>query len=99
MLGPSIANRIETKGATPENRMRARIAIPVVEVSAPDGTRSFWAAYSIPHGKAVAAVRQKIPADHTAELSVVRLPQRWKPDNVRPGDVIELEFDSASSRA
>lgn len=77
----------------------ARIAIPVVEVSAPDGTRSFWAAYSIPHSKAVAAVRQKIPADHTAELSVVRLPNQWKPDGVSAGDIIELDFGFVSSRA
>ena len=77
----------------------ARIAIPVVEVCAPDGTKSFWAAYSIPHSRAVAAVRQKIPADHTAELSVLRLPNQWRPDNVNPGDIIELDFDFISSRA
>jgi hypothetical protein len=74
-----------------------RIAIPVVEVSAPDGTRSFWAAYSVPHSKAVAAVMQKIPADHTAELSVVRLPNRWTPDGLHPGDIIQLDFDFVSS--
>lgn len=77
----------------------ARIAIPVVEVSAPDGTKSFWAAYSIPHSQAVAAVRQKIPADHSAELSVVRLPNQWRPDDVSPGDIIQLDFDFVSSRA
>lgn len=77
----------------------ARIAIPVVEVIAPDGTRSFWAACSIPHSQAVAAVRQKIPPDHSAELSVIRLPNQWRPDDVLPGDVIQLDFDFVISRA
>jgi hypothetical protein len=66
--------------------------IPVVEVTAPDGTKSHWAAVSIPHKNAVAAVREKIPPSHTAELSVRRLPLGSKLDGVRPGEVIRIEL-------
>ena len=72
-----------------------RFAIPLVEVTAPDGAKSFWAAYSIPHREAVAAVRDRIPPDHLAELSGRRLPPGWKFAGAHPGDVIKLshEFD------
>jgi hypothetical protein len=75
-----------------------RLTIPMVEVTAPDGTKSFWIAYSIPHNEAVAAVRDRLPADHTAELSVRRLQPAWKFDGVRPGDVIKLDFDANSKQ-
>jgi len=74
-----------------------RIAIPLVEVTAPDGTKAFWAAYSIPHNKAVEAVRSRIPADHIAELSPQRFSRRWKLDGANPGDVIKLEHRVISS--
>jgi hypothetical protein len=51
-----------------------RLVIPLVEVTAPDGTKSLWAAVSIPHKKAVAAVKELIPANYTAELSIRRPP-------------------------
>jgi len=75
-----------------------RLTIPLVEVTAPDGTKSFWVAYSIPHKEAVAAVRDRLPADHTAELSVRRLQPTWKFDGVHPGDVIKLDFDANSKQ-
>jgi hypothetical protein len=75
----------------------ARITIPIVEVTTTDGTKSFWAAYSVPHSNAVAAVRQKIPAEYTSELSLVRLPRHWAPDGLIPGEVFELDFDFVSS--
>ena len=70
----------------------ARMLIPVVEVTAPDGTKSHWAAVSIPHKKAVAAVRERIPLSHTAELSVRRLPLGLKLVGARPGEVIRIEL-------
>jgi hypothetical protein len=75
-----------------------RTAIPVVEVTAPDGTKSFWVAYSIPHHEAVAAVTHHLPRAHTAELSVRRLPPGLKFNGARPGDVIRLEFAPHSRR-
>jgi hypothetical protein len=77
----------------------ARRPIPLIEVTAPDGIKSFWVAYSIPHKEAVAAVKDRIPPDHTAELSVRRLPPRWNFKGARPGDVIKLDFDANSTRA
>ena len=77
-----------------------RFAIPLVEVTAPDGAKSFWAAYSIPHREAVAAVRDRIPPDHLAELSGRRLPPGWKFAGAHPGDVIKLsyEFEAADCK-
>jgi hypothetical protein len=75
-----------------------RTAIPVVEVTAPDGTKTFWVAYSIPHHEAVAAVKQRLPHEHAAELSVRRLPAGVRFNGARPGDVIKLEFAPHSRR-
>jgi hypothetical protein len=72
----------------------ARLLVPLVEVTAPDGAKSFWAAYSMQHKEAVAAVKDRIPADHSAELSVRRLPPKWKFFGARPGDVIMLDLDT-----
>jgi hypothetical protein len=69
-----------------------RPSVPVIEVTAPDGTTSLWAAYSIPYKKAVEAVTQKIPPDHAAELSVRRLPPGMKFNDKRPGDVFKIEL-------
>lgn len=74
-----------------------RLTIPIVEVTAPDGTKSFWVAYSIPHNEAVAAVRNRIPDDHTVELSVRRLPPGWKFDGARTRGIIQLEYGDANS--
>jgi hypothetical protein len=63
--------------------------MPLVEVIAPDGTKSVWAAAVSP-SHAVAAVRQLIPADHVAELSNKRLPTDMLPW-VRRGDVRRIE--------
>jgi hypothetical protein len=63
--------------------------MPLVDVTAPDGTKSVWAAaVSLRH--AVAAVRQLIPADHVAELSNKRLPTDMLPW-ARRGDVRRIE--------
>jgi hypothetical protein len=71
------AQLVKTKGSLAYNAM-ARKKIPVVEVTAPDGTKSFWGAYSIPYDRAVAAVRAILPAKYTVELSLRRLPPGYR---------------------
>jgi hypothetical protein len=68
-----------------------RMRIPIVEVTAPDGAKSLWAAIAIAHKEAVAAVKKRIPKSHTAELSVRRFPSGIKLNGARPGDVIRIE--------
>src|ERR1700752_5329684 len=63
-----------------------RFAISTVEVVAPDGIKSHWVV-ALPHRAAVAAVRQIIPPDHSAELSIRRFPA----EGLRPGEVREVE--------
>ena len=63
-----------------------RIAISTVEVVAPDGFKSHWAA-ALPHHAAVAAVRQVIPPGHTAELSI----RRFIGGGLRSGEVREIK--------
>jgi hypothetical protein len=63
-----------------------RLAISAVEVIAPDGAKSHWVV-ALPHSAAVAAVRQVIPTDHTAELSI----RRFTGERLRSGEVREIE--------
>src|SRR3974390_331712 len=72
----------------------ARRMIPVVEVTDPDGIKSFWVAYAIPHDRAVAAVQDRLPHGHTAELAGRRPPDSRKLKGARQGDVIKLEYDA-----
>jgi len=60
--------------------------IPVVEVTAPDGSRSLWAAAVAPEN-AVAVVAMLIPASHVATLSRRRLTLSRRSDELRPGEV------------
>jgi hypothetical protein len=76
----------------------ARKKIPVVEVTAPDGTKSFWAAYSITYDRAVAAVRAILPAKYTVELSLRRLPPGCRFVEARPGDIIQLGYNPTLDR-
>jgi len=66
--------------------------VPLIEVTAPDGTKSFWVAYLRTHKDAVAAVKERIPSDHHAELSLQRVPRGLKFDRGRPGDVFRVEL-------
>jgi hypothetical protein len=75
----------------------ARRTIPVVEVTDPDGIKSFWVAYAIPHDRAVAAVQDRLPPGHTAELAGRRPPDSRKLKGARQGDVIKLEYDANSA--
>jgi len=67
-----------------------RIAIPTVEVIAPDGSKSLWAV-ALPYHEAVEAVRKVIPVDHAAELSGRRLQRSPKLVPLRPGEVRRIE--------
>jgi hypothetical protein len=69
----------------------ARVATPAVEVTAPDGTKSLWAA-ALSHSEAVAAVRKVIPSNHKAELSLRRVSRRSpKLDGIVAGEVRKVE--------
>ena len=85
------------KGSLAYNDM-ARTTIPVVEVTTPDGTKSFWGVYSIPHNEAIAVARAKLPTNYTIELSVRRLPPGWGGDGARPGDMFKLDCRAAPER-
>jgi len=61
----------------------ARVLTPVVEVTAPDGTKSLWAAFAVSHREALAQLKKMIPADHTAELSLRRLLRSQKVEGLR----------------
>ena len=65
--------------------------IPVVEVTAPDGRRSLWAAAAAPEN-AVAAVVTVIPAGHVATLTKLRLTLSRKSDELRPGEVRRIRL-------
>jgi hypothetical protein len=67
------------------------MVMPLVEVTAPDGTSSLWAAIAIPYKDAVAAVKKVIPAGHSAELSVRKFPVRLKIEGALPREVIQVE--------
>jgi hypothetical protein len=76
----------------PMSLQMARLALPVVEVTALDGIKTHWVAYSVPHNEAVAAVKESAPADHIAELSIHRVPAGLAFEGARSGDVIRIEF-------
>ena len=63
-----------------------RSDIPLVEVTAPAGSRSLWAAAVAPEN-AVAVVAMLIPAGHVATLSKLRLTLSRRSDQLRPGEV------------
>jgi hypothetical protein len=68
-----------------------RPLIPLVEVTAPNGTKSLLAAFSVSHRDAVATVKKVIPSTYAAELSNRRVPPRLKYDGAHPGDVILIK--------
>jgi hypothetical protein len=74
-----------------------RRTIPLVEVTDPDGKKSLWVAYAIPHDRAVAAVQDRLPPGHTAELAGRRAPHSRKLEGALHGDIIKLEYDANSA--
>ncbi len=67
-----------------------RAEMPMVEVTAPDGTKSAWAAAVAPSA-AVEAVKKMIPPDHVATLSNQRLPIGPQTEGMRRGEVRKVE--------
>ena len=63
-----------------------RTKIPVVEVIAPDGRKSLWAA-AVAMAKAVAAVKEVIPPNYVATLTKRRLTITRKSEVLRRGEV------------
>jgi len=65
--------------------------MPMVEVTAPDGTKSLWAAAVAPNA-AVRAVEKMIPPNHVARLLDQRLPISPQTEGMRRGDVRKVEL-------
>jgi hypothetical protein len=63
-----------------------RTKIPVVEVTAPDGSKSLWIAV-VAMAKAVEAVKQVIPTNYVATLTKQRLTITRKSLVLRRGEV------------
>jgi hypothetical protein len=67
-------------------RAMANSRFATVAVVAPDGSKEYWIA-ALEHKDAVAAVRLCIPAEYTAELSILRPPIGPTRKGLRPGEV------------
>ena len=74
-----------------EYRARRTDRIPIVEVTAPDGSKSLWAA-AVARDDAVAAVAEVIPANHVATLSRHRLTLNRRLGGLRPGEVRRIKL-------
>jgi hypothetical protein len=71
--------------------VRRADGIPIVEVTAPDGSKSFWVA-AVARDDAVAAVAEAIPAAHVATLSRHRLTLSRRSDGLLPGEVRRIKL-------
>ena len=63
-----------------------RTKIPIVEVIAPDGSKSLWVA-AVAKANAVAAVKEVIPPNYAAILTKQRLTITRKSEVLRRGEV------------
>jgi len=52
---------------------KVHVGMPMIEVTAPDGSKSLWAA-AMAQGAAIEAVKKMIPPNHVATLLNRRLP-------------------------
>jgi hypothetical protein len=68
---------------------------PLVEVAAPNGTKSLLAAFSVARADAVATVKKVIPFTYTAELSFSTRAARLEFGGARPGDIILIKHSHA----
>ena len=71
--------------------MASVTGLPLVEVTAPDGSKSLWVAAVAPEN-AVAAVTMVIPANHVAALSGRRLTLSRRSDELRLGEVRRIRL-------
>ena len=60
--------------------------LPLVEATAPDGTKSLWVA-AVAQEDAVATVAGVIPANYAIRLLSLRLTLGRKSDDLQPGEV------------
>ena len=74
-----------------EDRAQLADGLPIVKVTAPDGSQSLWVAAVAPDN-AVAAVTEVIPANHIATLSRHRLTLNRRSDGLRPGEVRRIKL-------
>jgi hypothetical protein len=74
-----------------EDRAQRTDRIPIVEVTAPDGSKSLWVA-AVARDNAVAAVAEVIPANHVATLSRHRLTLNQRLGGLRPGEVRRIKL-------
>jgi hypothetical protein len=81
----------QTSRRQKEDRARLADGIPIVQVTAPDGNKSLWAA-AVARDNAVAAVAEVIPANHVATLSRHRLTLNRSLDGLRPGEVRRIKL-------
>ena len=86
-----MAKKTHRPGEQNEERARPADRIPIVEVTAPDGRKSLWAA-AVPPDDAVAAVTEVIPANHIAALSGHRLTLNRGLGGFRPGEVRRIKL-------
>ena len=84
------AKKQTSRGQT-EDRARLADGIPIVKVTAPDGSESLWVA-AVARDNAVAAVAEVIPANHVATLSRHRLTLSRRLDGLRPGEVRRIKL-------
>jgi hypothetical protein len=70
-----------------------RLSLPAVEVIALDGTKSFWIV-ALPHTEAIAAVREVVPPDHIAELSIRSL-RRSPKLGIAPSNATLVDYGAA----
>jgi hypothetical protein len=81
----------QTSRRQKDDRARLADGIPIVQVTAPDGSKSLWAA-AVARDNAVAAVAEVIPANHVATLSRHRLTLNRSLDGLRPGEVRRIKL-------
>ena len=74
-----------------EDRARRTDRIPIVEVTAPDGSKSLWVA-AVARDNAVAAVAKEIPANHIPTLSRHRLTLNRRSPSLQPGEVRRIKL-------
>ena len=68
-----------------------RTGMPLVEVTAPDGSKSLWVA-AVSHEAALGAVKQVIPPDYVAALSRHRLTITRMAEILQPGEVRRVKL-------
>jgi hypothetical protein len=80
-----------SRGLKEDHARRVADRMPIVEVTAPNGSKSLWVA-AVARNNAVAAVAEVIPANHFARLSRHRLTPNRKSASLQPGEVRRIKL-------